>query len=200
VADQWSAVSDSILESVQLEKELGNTEAMRLGREIVRRPLRYLTTEEEYAAIAEALRTDADLSERIPSPHGEQEYRDFLRRLLNCLDALRPWPELPFRPVDVSGWHDFNDARLTARIKLSVIGVERQLGRAFRHTDGVQNRILGLRLNSGTEVVLVDKWWAPGSKDVALLQRDPRQPPAQVIAEFRDATGLTGDQVVPLAG
>jgi hypothetical protein len=199
VAELWRNVSDSILESMQFE-ELGNAEALRFAREIIGRPLQYLTAEEEYAAIAEALGTDARLTELDPGPHGEQEYRDFLRRVLSSLDALRPWPELPFRPVDVSQWHDFDGASLVARIKLSVLGVERQLHRAFRHAYVVPNRVLGLRLNSGTEVVLVDKWWAPGSKDVALLQRDPGQPTAQVIAEFRDATGLTGDQVVPLAG
>jgi hypothetical protein len=195
----WRDVSDSILFGMQFEERLGNAEALRFAREIISRPLKYLTAEEEYAAIAEALRSDAMLTELVPESHGEQEYRDFLRRVLSSLDAQRPWPELPFRPVDVSQWHDFDDARLVARIKLSVIAVERQLHRAFRHTDAVRNRVLGLRLRSGTEIVLADDWWAPGSKDVALLQRDPRQPPAQVIAEFRDATGLTGDQVVPLA-
>jgi hypothetical protein len=196
----WRDVSDSILFSMQFEERLGNAEALRFAREIISRPLKYLTAEEEYAAIAEALRSDARLTELVPESHGEQEYRDFLRRVLSSLDALRPWPDLPFRPVDVSQWHDFDAARLTARIKLSVIGVERQVHRAFRHTDAVRNRVLGLRLRSGTEVVLVDDWWAPGSKDVALLQRDPHQPPAQVIAEFLEATGLTKDQIVPVAG
>jgi hypothetical protein len=199
LAEPWRTVSDSILYSMQFRAELGATEAMRFAQEIVRRPLQYYTAEQEYAAIAEALQSGASLTEDMPGSPGELEYRDFLRRLLECLDALRPWPEPPLRPVDVSQWHDFAASRLVARIKLSVAGVEQHTHRAFRRTDAVSNRVLGLRLSSGAEVVLVDGFWAPDSTDIALLQRDPRLAPEQVIAEFSSAAGLSQDQVEALA-
>jgi hypothetical protein len=200
MAEMWRTVSGSILYSMQFQAELGEAEAMSFAQEIIRRPLLYYTAGQEYAGIAEALQSEASLTEGMPGSRGEREYRDFLRLLLDCLDTLRPWPEQPLRPVDVSQWHDFGACRLVARIKLNVARVEERVHRVFRHIDVIPNRVLGLRLRSGAEVVLVDSFWAPGSLDVALLQRDQGLPPEQVIAEFSSAAGISQDQVEPLAG
>lgn len=71
---------------------------------------------------------------------------------------MRPWPQRPFQAVDPRSWPDLADARLTARVSLSVIGVERRLNEAFgRAADGRQ--VIALRLKSGAEVALAARWW-----------------------------------------
>jgi hypothetical protein len=199
VADLWRRVSNSILDSMQFERELGDPEVARFAHEMIRRPFTYLTTEQEYAAITEALGTDVRLTELIPGPHREQEYRDFLKRLLDRLDAMRPWPEPPLRPVDVSQWPDLADAQLVARIRLGPVKVEERLQRGTWQDGDLYRRVMALRLRSGTELALVARWW-PDSKDVALLLRDPHEEPPAAVAEFRSATGLGADEITLLAG
>jgi hypothetical protein len=90
-------VSMAVLYSVQFNRYLDDEEVTRIAQAMLKRPLiQDLTPQEEYAALVEALGLSVKLTELIPQQtHGEQEFRDFLRRLLDRLDAMRPWPELP---------------------------------------------------------------------------------------------------------
>jgi hypothetical protein len=173
-----------ILYGVMFEKELGDDLAASVAKRAIEHPQAYLTTEQIYAGITEA------------SPghrQGEQEYRDFLAKVARNLDTMRPWPQRSFQAVDPQSWYDLDFARLIARVNISIIQVERRLNQAFgRAGDG--GRVLALRLRSGAEVALFANWWAD-SQDVALLQRDPRLPPADVLAEFCTATGITPDEI-----
>lgn len=187
-------VSGMILYGVMFEKELGDDLATSVAKRAIEHPDAYLTTEQIYAGITEALQSQAVLTESIPgNRQSEQDYRDFLARVARHLDAMRPWPQRPFRAVDPQSWYDLDYARLIAWVKLSIIGIERRLHQVFgRAGDG--RRVMALRLKSGAEVALVAQWW-PDSKDVALLQRDPRLPPADVLAAFCIATGIIPDEI-----
>lgn len=187
-------VSNVILYSVLFDRKLGDDVVTRVAKRAVENPDAYLTTGQIYDGIAEALASNHMLTESMTgNPHGEQEYRDFLARVAQRLDEMRPWPPRPFHAVDPVSWHGLDNARLIARVKPGIIGVERRLHEVFgRAGDGRQ--VMTLRLKSGTEVALAAQWW-PDSDDVALLQRDPHLPAADVLAEFCAATGLIRDEI-----
>lgn len=185
-------VSNMILYSVQFNKELDDNVVAGVARRAVERPGAYLTTEQIYAGIVGALESDETLTDFIPG-HAEQDYRDFLARVARRLDALRPWPQRPFQPVDPSSWGDLDGGRLIARIKLDTFDLEERLRQHFgRAGDG--REAFALRLKSGAEVALAAQWWS-ASKDTALLLGDPRSPGVGVVQEFCDATGITRDEI-----
>lgn len=189
-----AGVSNMILYGVQFTDELDDDAVEDVAKRAIENPGANFTTEEMYAGIVEALASDETLTGLIPGhQHGEQDYRDFLARVVRRLDAMRPWPERPFQPVDPSSLGNLDSARLIARIKLSVIKVEPRLRTVFRQV-GDGRRVVALRLKSGAEVVLVAKWW-PESKDTALLLPDPHRPSADVMEEFCTATGITRDEI-----
>jgi hypothetical protein len=191
-------VSSLILYTVLFDQQLDEATVAYVARRAAEHPQAYLTTDEIYAGIAGALQSDAVLTGAQPgNRHGEQEYRDFLRRLLGRLDDLRPWPELPFRAVDPSSWPDLGAAQPVARIRVSFVQVEHRLKKAFEHVGETRRLLMVLRLKSGTEVALAARWWA-GSKDVALLKGDPRLRDRQVVAEFRSLTGFTENEITLL--
>lgn len=183
-----------ILYGVMFEKELGDELAASVAKRAVEHPDAYMTTEQIYAGIAEALQSHEVLTDAIPgSRQSEQDYRDFLARVARHLDGMRPWPERPFQVADPQSWYDLDYARPIGRVELSIIDVERRLHRVFGQVaDG--SRVMALRLKSGVEVALFAQWW-PDSQDIALLQRDPRLLPADVLAEFCMATGITADEI-----
>lgn len=193
--------SKVILYSVQFEKELGDAVVDKIARAVVEEPVLGLTPEEEYAAISEDLRSGAQLTASLSGPdgqqHGEGEFRDFLRRVLARLDAMRPWPVLPFRPLDVSRWEDFAHAQPIARIGFGYVDIQARLHRGFSRAGDPEREVLVLQLKSGDEIALVSPWW-PASNDTALLRRDPGRRPQDVLAAFLDATPFTADDVTPL--
>jgi hypothetical protein len=198
-AEWWQGVNGYVLYSVQFAQELDGARVDWIAHSLLSRPLWDLTRQQEYDALAEALRSDAQLTEFIPDRHTEEAYRDFLRRLLARLDAARPWPELPFQELSMSHWADFAEATAAARIGLSVKNIHERLHRfpARLTVAGTEREVLMLRLRSGDEVALVTPWW-PGSADTVILQRGRASSAEQVIAEFIACTGFTADEVRPL--
>ncbi|NGO13989.1 hypothetical protein G5C60_41965 [Streptomyces sp. HC44] len=89
----------AILYCVQFSRELGESEVERIARMMLEQPFYDLTTEEEYASITAALAEDSWDRDLSWQPHDESSVRDFLRRLLERLDELRPWREPPFRAL-----------------------------------------------------------------------------------------------------
>ncbi|MBO0795219.1 MAG: hypothetical protein J2P36_30350, partial [Ktedonobacteraceae bacterium] len=81
MAEWWHGVNNAVLYCVQFDRELDESVLNRIARMMLDQPFGGLTHEEEYAALGEALRSDARLTELIPDCHGEQEFRDFLQRL-----------------------------------------------------------------------------------------------------------------------
>jgi hypothetical protein len=194
--EQWRGVTNAVLYSVQFDRELGDSVAARIARSLLENTPLGLTPEAAYDALAQASRSAEPLTGDIPQPHGDQEFRDFLRRLLGRLDALRPWPDLPYRRLDASRWADFAAACPIGRIGMGYVKAQERLKRIFdRIDDGNSREVLLLRLRSGDEVALVG---APRVAGVTVLQRASDRPAAQVLAEFVNATGFTADEVTPL--
>lgn len=189
-----SGVSNGILYGLIFAEDLDDDRVVYVANGIVDEPAGYLTTEETYAEIADALASDETLTEGIPGhSHSEMDFRDFLARVVRRLDEMRPWPERPFQVLNPLSWDDPDSARLVARVKVSVLNLEPRLHGTFRRS-GDGRRVLTLRLLSGVEVALVLQWW-PGSMDTALLMRDPSLPVAEVLEEFLAATGITRDEI-----
>lgn len=186
-----------ILYTLIFQKDLDDSLVDATARREIERPGGGLTTEEIYAQVKQGLASDAILTDSIPDTgHSEQEYRDFLVKVLRRLDELRPWPEQPFRSLDSYTWEHMDSARPAARIKLTTLGVQKRLHKPFTSTAD-EGLAIVLRLKSGTEVALRPAWW-PGSKDAALLLHDPDRPLADVLAEFCAATGITADEIAPV--
>jgi hypothetical protein len=197
VTENWRDVSNGVLYNVQFARQLDEQMVETGARSLLTDPLFDLTPEQEYAALARALESDETLTDFVPVPHSEQDYRDFLRRLLDRLDAMRPWPELPFRSLPISEWDRFGSARPVGRVNLGFARVQERLHRAFRRVEGSHRLALLLRLRSGSEVALVAPWWQD-SNDVAVLSNTPDRSPEQVVGEFIDATTFTSREITPL--
>jgi hypothetical protein len=197
--EQWRGVNDGVLYCVQFAHELDGAEVDRIAHWLLGQPIWDLTQQQEYDALADALRSDAQLTKFIPDRHTEEAYRDFLRRLLARLDEARPWPELPFQKLGMSHWGNFANASAVARIGLSEKKIQERLHRMMAEltSEGDGRKVLMLRLRSGAEVALVTPWW-PGSTDTAVLQRGPASSAELVIAEFINCTGLDAGEVRPL--
>jgi hypothetical protein len=197
--EPWRGVNNAVLYSVQFDRVLDGPAVDRIARLLLENtPLR-LTPQQAYDALAHALRSDTPLTGDMPQPHGEREFRGFLRDLLGRLDAMRPWPQAPYDRLDAARWADFTGARPIGRLGMGYVQAQERLKKIFdRVEDGGTREVLLLRLRSGAEVALVG---APGAREVTVLQRpidEPAQPPAQALAELASATGFRPDELTPL--
>lgn len=201
---RWRDVVDALLFSVQFERELTDDLADRRAHALIEEPLHGLTPEQGYEAVSEALRSGEQLTGFLPTQirHTEQDFREFLGRVRGRMDAVRPWPELPFLALDDSRWSEFTGGRAIARIGARLPEVQERLHRIFGSVEGQgrELRVLMLRLKSGDEVALVRPWW-PNSQDFAVLQRpDSERSSQDVLAAFLDATGYTPGEVSAVSG
>jgi hypothetical protein len=187
--------------SVQYNREFDDALALAKARALILEPVHGLTPEEEYEAVGESLRNDSSLAHLLPLPlpvpHSEQEFRDFAQRVLDHMDELRPWPELPFLSLDEAPWRDHENSQVIARIRMNEMRVTERIHRHLSQV-GENERLrhwLTLRLNSGDEVALAEPWW-PGSEHVAVLSpRDADRAPEAVLAAFLHVTGFTLDDI-----
>jgi hypothetical protein len=194
-------VVGSLLYSVKSEP-LDDALVQRRTRALIEEPIGELTAAEEREAIAEALASNAKLRdltaipEWIPNAPTEDQFRDFLARVLASLDAERPWPPPPHQALDVSRWTGYAGGSVVARLPMDHVMVEERLQYGFRPVEegGARRNVLILRLRSGDEVALVSPWW-PDSSDVAVLSRDPERTPEDVVAALVDGTALRPDEV-----
>lgn len=197
--ESWRGLVNALLYQMQFRTALDEKAADEFARALVTEPLLDLSAAEEYALLEEAVRSDGRLTDFIPEPHGEEEVRDFLRRLVARMEALRPWPELPYQGLPVSRWDAFADAGPIARIGMRYVKVEERLRKPFSAVTAGDRRlsVLVLRLRTGEEIALAGPWW-PGSSDVALLALD-RDRAEETVAAFLDAT-VFGPENVTLEG
>lgn len=192
----WRPVTWALLYTAQFDR-LDEALIDRRARALLAEPLADLTPEDEYRAISAALASDAWLTERVPEPHGEQEFRDFLQRVRARMDAKRPWPTPLHRPLCESRWVEYNDARVVGRIGMDYVDAQDRIHYVFRTAQVGDQRIhvLVLLLRSGDEVALAAPWW-PGSQDVAVLSRDHDRFSGAVVAALVDGSGFAPDEVV----
>lgn len=188
--ETWRGVVNGVLVDI-VHRELDDEVVNRTVGALIHQPFGYLTTEETFAALEKALRTDATLNDAIGTPHSERAIREFLRNVLTGMDALRPWPEPAHRPLPPSTRDDFAEDPV-ARIGMSYAHVGALMGDVFKPAG--DHQVLVWHLRSGAELAFVGPWW-PGSDDVAVFLRDLRLSPEQVISELVDITGLEWEDV-----
>jgi hypothetical protein len=195
VVDTARGLSNAVLYNL-IFKPLDDSEANRIATGLITEPLWTFTPQEEYEALVAALGSDGDLTTDIPVPHGDAEYRDFLKRVIDRMDAMRPWPELPFAELDVARWPSFASSAPIARIAHSYPYVEGLFHRTFTGLEPGRSALI-LKLKSTTEVAFVAPWW-PDSDDVAIFRNDPNVAAQQVIDELQKLTGLDPETVTLL--
>jgi hypothetical protein len=187
----WRGVVDDILSNFMFCQKLDDEVLKGTTDTLIHEPWGSLTTEETFAALENALRTDATLNEAIGTPHSERAIREFLRNVLTGMNALRPWPEPAHRPLPPSTRDDFAEDPI-ARIGMSYAHVGALMGDVFKPAG--DHQVLVWHLRSGAELAFVGPWW-PGSVDVAVFLRDSRFSPEQVISELVDITRLEWEDV-----
>jgi hypothetical protein len=192
-----SGMLEAVLYCLQFSRSLGDDEIERISGMILERPFHDLAVEEQYAGIAAALAADhwrADLSWQ---PHDEASVRNFLRRLLARLDALRPWQEPPFRALGTDRRPEYTRGTLLAHVRLSSPAQDRLHAR-LRTVPGDEHGLRGLvlRLRSGDEVALVAPPVADGDEAV-LMAVPPHRPARTVIDAFLAHTGHPRERVSP---
>ncbi|MFE9446344.1 hypothetical protein ACFYO2_47385 [Streptomyces sp. NPDC006602] len=187
----------AILYCLQFSRELSDEEVERIARMILERPIYDLTVEEQYAGIEAALAAVAWEEDLSWQPHAEPSIRDFLRRLLERLDALRPWQEPPFRSLGFGRWEEYKRGVRLAHVRLYSPSQD-QLHARLRTVPGDEDRLRGLvlRLRSGDEVALVAPP-LPNGYDAVLMAVAPHRPAARVIEAFLTHTRYARERVSP---
>ncbi|MFE5206891.1 hypothetical protein [Streptomyces sp. NPDC056600] len=197
-----SGMLQAVLYCLQFSRELGDEEVERLSRTILEQPFYDLPVTEQYSGIEESLAVDLGRTDLSWQPHEEPAVRDFLRRLLDRLDALRPWPEPPFRSLGTDRWEAFTRGTLLARVRLSSPAQD-VLHARLRTVAGDAHGLRGLvlRLGSGDEVALV----APPSAtrpladgdEAVLMAAPPHRPPQEMVEAFLTHTLYPRERVTP---
>lgn len=191
--DYWRPVVNGILYSIKFHDQLTDEIVEHTAREIIRNPLAGLSAEDQYTALAEAVTSGEDLTKLEPEAHTENAFRDFLARLVAQLDAFRPWPEPAYERLDVSRFSDLANPVVIARLPMSAAKAEQKSGATFGRLEDIGKRAAVLRVNSGTVVALVARWW-PESNTIAVITQGQPSPDA-VITELIEATALSADDV-----
>jgi hypothetical protein len=193
---EWRGLVNAILYTVQFDRDLDHETIDRVVHMLIEQPLLGLTPQQEYDALVEALRSNEPLTGDISQPHAETAVGGFLAGVANRMDALRPWPDLPFVQLNVSEWDRFGSARAIARVHVWYVQAQARLRKGFDQLSNGRDVLL-LRLSSGAEVALVTPWWE-GSDDLALLLNTLDRSPQEVLAEARKATGFSAEEITPL--
>lgn len=184
-----------VIRNESLDDEL----ALRHARALLVEPLMGLTAEQEYSGLVEALSSTAALSTWWGDPRYEQaireaDFRAHLRRVVERLDAMRPWPTPLFRVADPRLWKDYIEPRLVGLLRLRVPKIEDRI----RHplvpitTGEIQHQVAVLDLRSGHQVAVVGQWWPDDPRSAAVLTRD-----ADVSAETLMSELTSGDHFRP---
>lgn len=164
--------------------------ALRHARALLLEPLRGISLEGEYAALREALASDARLATFHGDPRFERvitepEFRAHLARVLEQLDAMRPWQEPVLRILESGAWHRYTTVRVVGRFALSILSVEKRIHTHLaveKGLDGERVEVAVLRLRSGQEVALVGR--LEPTEVVEVVTRDPDAPAVELIAEL----------------
>jgi hypothetical protein len=191
----WRGRVNSVTYGLELSRRVSDEVVDLRARELIRQRLFVEPVETYYDAISAALAS----SGRVDSIGADDDAvtRDFLVRLRNALDARRPWPPAPYLFVDPTRRREHADLRQIARLPLPEREVRARLNLFFDDYDsgGGGKRILLLELRTG-EVVMLR---SPGDRAVGDVELHAESAdPAQTIVSFRELTGFTAAEVLPL--
>src|SRR3984893_19055121 len=98
MANSWDGVVNGILYMIIFSRNLDDRDADRVASYLVKHPLFGLSLGAQRAHLVAAVAAHP-LTWRVPSPldpRGEDEIRDFLRRVLERIDELNPPPQSAF--------------------------------------------------------------------------------------------------------
>jgi hypothetical protein len=190
-------VVTAVLYCLQFSRELSDGEVERIAAMVLERPFYDLTVEEQYAGIEAVLAAPAWDEDLSWQPHDETAVRDFLRRLLERLNALRPWQEPPYRSIGLDRWEEYRRGVLLAHVRLYAPPQDPMFSR-LRSVPGDEHalRATVLRLRSGDEVALVAPPLSDES-DAVLMAVAPHRPAADVLEAFVAHTGYARERVSP---
>ncbi|MEV0363136.1 hypothetical protein [Nocardia fusca] len=192
------AVVNAILYGVQFADTLNAAEVDRTSSSLLHHPLWSLTPEQEYQSIVDALESGSEIGSIFGPRHSEVAVRNFLQQVVDRLDALRPWPDLPFQELSEIRWSEFSDAPAIARVAVSWPEIETRVGRIFTESLPDSRQYLLLRLRSGIEVGFV--WPGENEDSTAIVAPHASVPEADIVQEIVDATDLGSPEVVVLGG
>lgn len=198
----WRGVVNGVLYGVLFDRVLDETVVERVVRYLVERPLYDQPVADTVATLRAGLDSGAPLNGTLEVPHGEQDVRDFLTRVLAGLDRVGPVPEPRYRWLDRWEWDGAETGTPIARINLDWKDISDRLERHFHHDNG--SAVLVLRLVSGDRIAIVDDWRIPWNPDPPftpgeslLLYAGPGSP-ADVLAAFTAASGLSAEEITPI--
>lgn len=142
-----------------------------------------------YEAISDALNS----TERIAEPREDEEHaRDFLLRLMETLDARRPWPEAAYTHLDASAWSEYRQLPPLAVIALTERTVRGRVNRFFDEVpDG--GAVMILRLRTGDTVAL----HSADFRTPAVTIRAHTNDSAATIDACKAFIGLSADEIHP---
>ncbi|MFI6312236.1 hypothetical protein ACIBEK_19200 [Nocardia fusca] len=189
---------NAILYGVQFADTLNAAEVDRTSSSLLHHPLWSLTPEQEYQSIVDALESGSEIGSIFGPRHSEVAVRNFLQQVVDRLDALRPWPDLPFQELSEIRWSEFSDAPAIARVAVSWPEIETRVGRIFTESLPDSRQYLLLRLRSGIEVGFV--WPGENEDSTAIVAPNASVPEADIVQEIVDATDLGSPEVVVLGG
>ncbi|MFD4354933.1 hypothetical protein ACFWPX_20430 [Nocardia sp. NPDC058518] len=186
--DYWNGIVQRIFYRIQFEPDLNEELASRIANALLVEPIETLTAAEEYTALTDGLRRQAPLPSLVPMRQPPTELRNFLLRVVEGMDSMRPWPTPPYVELPVDDLSNFQNFRPIARLALSVNEVEGRISRIFNR-DSEDGPFLLLRLNSGATVGFFSPYWE-GSDDVLVASGSADRDPVEVLRELTDTDRL----------
>ncbi|WP_194825878.1 hypothetical protein [Nocardia sp. XZ_19_231] len=178
----WSGTITSIFYPIQFEHELSDDLVGRIANALIVEPIGTMTAEEEYSILCTGLRNHSPLPTVVEMKQSPRELFQFLSRVVERMDALRPWAHPEYVRLPSEWLSAFEHTQPIARIALSSNNVSARLARGFFPTDSDDSFLL-LRLRSGAVIGLFSPYWK-GSDDVMVANGSPDRDPMDVLREL----------------
>ncbi|MDO3648239.1 hypothetical protein [Nocardia mangyaensis] len=191
---EWPDMVNAILYRIQFEKALDERSAEKIARELVTEPLWSLTADDEHTALAHGLQARLPLPSDIPNANSETDTRLFLNKIVESMDALRPWPDRAFTRLPMAVLPEFLSRDPIAVVRGSVNDIEARISCIF-DDDPEFGEVLLVRLCSGTEIGFLHPFES-GLDTTAITSVDPSVSARAVIDELTLSTRLTVDMFI----
>ncbi len=191
----WKPMVNSLRMRLRTEPVLDDALVGRIANEIVARPFGNRSVQENLDAISAAAQTSEPLPHLVPSDHTDSQLHDFITRLAQRLEDLRPWPVPPYQTRPVPEMVDLSTLTPVARITEYQLTVQNHLKELFRDKDvnGSARGVLILQLKTGETVTLLGP--ADLQKAEVILFGSQNGDPQKIINNFQAITKFPADQI-----